>query len=116
MAGMRRFRAGDSAAKPWRDDPTTMIQACVTDATSTTMACGYLDLTKTVVKSTIDFDEVIVVLGGQFRSRSGGQTHDCKPGDVLWIPAHTSFTLETDSAARLFWAKYPAKTAVPPKD
>ncbi|MGE0094679.1 MAG: AraC family ligand binding domain-containing protein [Alphaproteobacteria bacterium] len=115
MSGMKRFRAGDSAAKPWRDDPTTMIQACVTDATSTTMACGYLDLTKTAVKSTIDFDEIIVVLTGQFRSRSDGQTHDCRPGDILWIPANTAFTLETDSEARLFWAKYPAKTAVPPK-
>lgn len=112
---MKRFRAGDTAPKAWRDDSTTMIQACVTDATSTTMACGYLTLTKTSVKSTIDFDEIIVVLGGQFRSKSGGETHECKPGDILWIPAHTSFTLETDSGAQLFWAKYPAKTVVPPK-
>lgn len=115
MAGMQRFRAGEGASFAWRDDPTTMIQPCVTDAISKTMACGYLDLTETAVKSTIDFDEIIVVLEGQFRSRSDGTTHDCRPGDVLWIPAGTAFTLETDSAARLFWAKYPAKTAVPPK-
>ena len=115
MPGIQQFRAGEGKAFAWRDDPTTMIQPCVTDATSKSMACGYLNLTKTVVKSTIDFDEIIVVLDGQFRSRSDGKTHECRPGDILWIPANTAFTLETDSEARLFWAKYPAKTNVPPK-
>ncbi len=111
---MRHYPLKDAKPFPWRDDKTTMITPCVTDQISSTLACGYLELSKTAVRSTIDFDEVIVVLSGQFRSRSGDVTFDCAPGDILWIPAGNSFSLETDSKAMLFWAKYPAKTRTPP--
>ena len=114
MGQVRRFSPGDGQPFAWRDDPTTMITRTVDETTSDTMGCGYLRMTRTQVRSTIDFDEVMVVLSGQFRSTSGGVTHDCGPGDMLWIPADTSFTMETDSEALLFYAKYPAKTATPP--
>jgi ethanolamine utilization protein EutQ (cupin superfamily) len=111
---MRHYALKDAKPFPWRGDETTMITPCVTDQISSTLGCGYLKLTRTAVRSTIDFDEVIVVLGGHFRSQSADGTFDCAPGDTLWIPAGSSFTLETDSEAILFWAKYPAKTRTPP--
>ncbi len=114
MGKVLRFQKGDGDPFPWRDDPTTMITRCIDETNSETMACGYLSVTKTAVQSTIDFDEIIVVLDGHFRSRCADETHECAAGDILWIPADTTFTLESDSGASLFFAKYPAKTAVPP--
>ena len=114
MGKVLRFQRGDGDPFAWRDDPTTMITRCIDETNSETMGCGYLAVTETAVQSTIDFDEIIVVLVGQFRSRCGDETHECGPGDILWIPANTTFTLESDSTASLFYAKYPAKTAVPP--
>jgi ethanolamine utilization protein EutQ (cupin superfamily) len=114
MGKILRFQKSGGEPFAWRDDPTTMITPCIDETKSKTMACGYLAVTETAVQSTIDFDEIIVVLAGQFRSRCGDETHECGPGDILWIPANTTFTLESDSTASLFYAKYPAKTAVPP--
>jgi ethanolamine utilization protein EutQ len=113
---MKLFTSLDSSYRSWRDDPSTLIAPCVTAEISNTLACGYLQLRNTSVKSTIDFDEIIVLINGEFRSRSNDIVYDCKIGDILWIPAGSSFTLESESDALLFWAKYPAITKTPPKD
>ena len=113
---MKLYHLSETSYFPWRDDPSTLIAPCVTAEISNTIACGYLQLRNTSVKSTIDFDEIILPLSGQFRSQSNGRIHDCKIGDILWIPAGSSFTLETDSDALLFWVKYPAITKTPPKE
>ncbi|MDA0702622.1 MAG: AraC family ligand binding domain-containing protein [Proteobacteria bacterium] len=114
MGKVLRYRQGEGKAFAWRDDPTTMITRTVDETVSETMGCGYLKMTETKVQSTIDFDEIIVVLAGHYRTRSGDDTYECGPGDTIWIPANTTFTMETDSEAQLFYAKYPAKTATPP--
>ncbi len=114
MGKVLRFQTGDGEAAPWRGDPTSMITRCIDETNSETMGCGYLTMSKTAQRSTIDFDEIMILLDGHFRSRCGEETHECAPGDMLWIPADTTFTLECDSAATLIYIKYPAKTAVPP--
>lgn len=52
------------------------------------------------------------MLEGQFRSTCEGEVFNCRPGDVLWIPANTSFTLETDTKARIFYVRYPMDPAI----
>lgn len=106
------LKAGQTGWEAWKGVAGTRIARLVGTKLSKTIGAGILEIEKNAIPSTIDYDEIIVVLEGQFRSKSQGEVFNCSPGDVLWIPANTSFTLETDSKARIFYARYPMDPAV----
>lgn len=112
MSKVRLLKAGQTGWEAWKGVAGTRIARLVGTKLSKTIGAGILEIEKNAIPSTIDYDEIIVVLEGQFRSKSQGEVFNCSPGDVLWIPANTSFTLETDSKARIFYARYPMDPAV----
>ena len=116
MSGVRMLRAGDAPPEDWKGEPGTKLWRLIGAKLSTTMGAGILELERTAIPSTIDYDEICVVLDGQFRSRSGDQVFDMGPGDVLWVPANSTFTLETDSRATIFFARVPLDPSVPGLD
>jgi len=107
MTKMRHFKAGTGAWGRWKDEPGTRIARLVGTKLSKTIGAGVLELERAAVPSSIDFDEIIVVLEGPFVSRSNGEVFTCGPGDVLWIPKGTSFTLESTSKAKVCYIRYP---------
>jgi len=114
MNDAKHFSAEGGEPFVWRDDPTTMLTRCLDETSSKSIGCGYLRLEPTKTESEIDFDELIIVLSGDFRSTCRGLTFNCKPGDMLWIPANNTFTLESETGALLVYVKYPAATVPPP--
>ena len=107
MAGVRCFKVGEGPSEVWKGETGSKVYRLVGSNLSQAMGAGILELERTAIPSTIDFDEVCVVLAGQFRSRAGEETFEMGPGDVLWVPAGSTFTLETDSTARIFYARVP---------
>ena len=114
MGKVRHFQSDGGEPFVWRDDPTTILTRCLDETSSDSLGCGYLRLEPTKTESTIDFDELVIVLSGDFRSSCNGQTFDCKPGDMVWIPANNTFTLESENGALLVYVKYPAATVPTP--
>lgn len=111
MGDVRMFKSGEGEWEYWKGVAGTRIARLIGTRLSKTIGAGILEIEKNTIPSTIDYDEIIVVLEGQFRSKSGGKTHEMGPGDILWIPANTTFTLETDSRAKLFYVRYPMDPA-----
>jgi len=107
MAGMKFFGKGEGAWQPWRGLEGTRIRRLVGAAASETLGAGIMTMEKQTIASKNDFDEVIVVLDGQYRSRSEGKEYEAQPGDVFWVPAGTAFELETPTTATVFYARYP---------
>ena len=112
MSKMRLLRAGQTGWDAWKGVAGARIARLVGTKLPKTIGAGILAIPKNPTPPTIDYDEIIVVLEGQFRSTCKGEVFNCSPGDVLWIPANTSFTLETDSKARIFYARYPMDPAI----
>lgn len=107
MSGLKFLRSGEGEWTPWRGLKGTRIRRLVGTKASRTIGAGILTMEKQTITSKNDFDEIIVVLEGHYRSRSEGKTYEAKPGDVFWAPAGTAFSLETDSTATVFYARYP---------
>jgi len=74
---------------------------------SKTMGAGIATFDGCSIEWTVLYDEVIVVLEGNFRLVVGKETHSCTPGDVIWIPENTPIKYEGDKA-KVFYALDPA--------
>ncbi len=107
MSGLKFFRKGEGEWKPWRGLEGTRIRRLVGTKASQTIGAGVMTMEKQTIHSLNDFDEVIVVLDGHYRSRSEGKEYEAEPGDIFWAPAGTAFELETDTTATVFYARYP---------
>ncbi|PCJ61519.1 MAG: hypothetical protein COA65_00735 [Rhodospirillaceae bacterium] len=107
MSGMKFFCKGEGTWQAWRGLKGTRIRRLVGTRESETIGAGVLTMEKQTIVSSNDFDEVIVVLDGQYRSRSEGVEYEANPGDVFWVPAGTEFELETETTATIFYARYP---------
>ena len=76
---------------------------------SHTMGAGIAVFDGCSIEWTVLYDEVIVVLEGNFRLRLGktyDETIEAKPGDVIWLPEHTPLRYEGEGA-KVFYALYP---------
>ena len=78
----------------------------VTEEISKTLGAGLASFDECSVEWTVTYDEVVVVLEGEFRLRLGDRLIVAKPGDVMWIPANTSFRYEGTKAV-ICYAVYP---------
>lgn len=74
---------------------------------SKTMGGGFVAFEACSIPWTLLYDEVICVIEGRFRLRSGDETFECDPGDVIWIPENTPVTYEADERSVIFYALYP---------
>jgi len=67
------------------------------------------------IEWTMGVDEVVVVLDGLLRVRTGegyNKVIEAKPGDVVWMPKGTKMKYEGDKA-KMFYCLYPSSVNVP---
>lgn len=65
---------------------------------SKTMGVGVAKFDDCSIEWTVLYDEVIVVLEGEFRLRLPDRVVDGRPGDVIWIPENTPLRYEGKKA------------------
>lgn len=76
---------------------------------SRSMGAGVAIFDGCSIEWTVLYDEVIVVLEGNFRLRLGedfAETLEAGPGDVIWLPENTPLRYEGDGA-KVFYALHP---------
>src|SRR6266404_4062518 len=61
---------------------------------STTMGVGLAKFDECSIEWTVLYDEMIVVLEGEFRLRLPDRLIVAAPGDIIWIPEHTPLRYE----------------------
>ncbi len=75
---------------------------------------GFVRLTKARIPWTIKYDEVLFVIIGTLRVRTGGRTLELGPHDSIFLPAGTELVYEADDAL-VTYAIQPASAArMPP--
>lgn len=95
-----RFEYGDQAQA---------AHLCGTDDGSK-LGAGLVRLTKAAIPWTIKYDEIILVLEGEFTVRTKDAVLSASAMDSIWLPAGTELIYEADEAL-LFYAIQPADWA-----
>ncbi|MDB9934020.1 AraC family ligand binding domain-containing protein, partial [Candidatus Thioglobus sp.] len=72
------------------------IKPFVTSAVSDTMCGGLNFLNQVSVPWELTCDEIIYCMEGTFRLTCDGDSYNCNPGDVLYIPKDNSIAYECD--------------------
>lgn len=104
---IKLFRAAEMPFEPYGSDPgLAQIARLVGGELSDTMGAGVATFDGCSIEWTIRYDELIVVLEGEFRLRIHQENYDMRPGDVIWLPKDTPLFYE-GKAARVFYALYP---------
>lgn len=107
MTEIVHFKAAERIFDAFGDDAAkASICRLVGPEISTSMGAGVARFDGCSISWTVLYDEVIVTLAGRFRLRVGETVHDCAPGDVLWVPAHTPLHYEGEGAT-VFYALSP---------
>jgi ethanolamine utilization protein EutQ len=104
MAGVVQFNAAGRSFEAYGEGG--QIARLVGPEISSSMGAGVARFDGCSIAWTVLYDELIVTLEGRFRLRVGETVHDCAPGDVLWIPAHTPLHYEGEGAT-VFYALSP---------
>jgi ethanolamine utilization protein EutQ len=90
----------------------TTIARVVNAANSKHMGAGLEILERISLRWTVTYDEVLFIHEGRLTVRTGGETFDCTPGDIVWLPSGT--TLDYDASGgrcAYFYALYPVDWA-----
>ncbi len=107
MSEVRVFKASDRAFEPYGGPPgKATIARLIGPEISHSMGAGVATFDDCSVAWTVLYDEVIVVLEGAFRLRTGNVAHDMAPGDVIWLPENTELAYE-GKGAKVFYALSP---------
>lgn len=73
---------------------------------SKTMGAGVAYFDEAFISWTVLYDELIVVIEGEFVLVVGNETINAKAGDVIWIPEKSSLVY-SGKKAKVFYALYP---------
>lgn len=89
------------------EDGGAWIARLVGRSNSNSVGGGLVRYERVTVDWDLPFDEVITVLEGQMRVRSGGRTFDLSTGSPVWFPARTPLTYEVSDRVVVSYAIYP---------
>jgi len=110
MTEPRHFKRGAMTFETYGGPPgAATIARLVTPEMSQSMGAGVATFDGCSIEWTVLYDEVIVVLDGRFRLRTGEgykRTIEAGPGDVIWLPENTPLKYEGDKAT-VFYALHP---------
>lgn len=107
MSDVVILKRADRVFETYGDDPAkAMISKLVGPELSSTMGAGVARFNGANIEWTVLYDELIVTLEGQFRIEVGEKIFEAGPGDILWIPKHTSLVYQ-GIAATVFYVLYP---------
>ncbi len=78
----------------------------------TELGSGWGRLTNARIPWTISYDEVLTVFEGELRLHAGGEVHELRARDCIWLPAGTELVYEAESAL-IYFAIHPSNWAEP---
>lgn len=104
-AGVKLFRKSDQDLTP--GDTGAAVQGLVNTSFSKRLGAGIGVFRDCAMKWTVTYDEVLFILEGKLRLRTGEGTFHAGPGDTLWIPEGTSLVYEADAPVTFFYAVAP---------
>ena len=108
----RVFRAADRKLIPAvTPTGTTSIAREINASLSRSMGAGIEYLEDTVIDWTVTYDEVLFIHEGRLTIESGGERHDCGPGDIVWLPEGTALKYVARERVGYFYALYPVDWA-----
>ena len=58
---------------------------------------GFARMTNAKIPWTITYDEILLIVSGVLRVRTGGKVLEAGPGDSIWLPAGTELVYECES-------------------
>lgn len=93
------FGGAENEGKAW-------LARVVDGGLSKTIGAGILHLNGCDISWTLRYDEVCVVLAGNFQLVVGDDTLSAGQGDIIWIPKNTKVSYRGE-AAEVFYALYP---------
>ncbi len=62
------------------------------------LGVGWVRLRNARIPWTIRYDEVLTLFEGELRLHTGGEVHELRPRDCIWLPAGTELVYEAKSA------------------
>jgi ethanolamine utilization protein EutQ len=90
----------------------TTVARTINAAFSEHMGGGLEILEGVSIRWTVSYDEILFIHEGRITIHSGGESFECAPGDIVWLPNGTS--LEYDARGgrcAYFYALYPVDWA-----
>jgi ethanolamine utilization protein EutQ len=110
--GPRVFRAGERTLQPAvTATGTTRIAREIHAGFSTHIGAGIEYLENVEIDWTVTYDEVLFIHEGRLTVEFSGESHDCGPGDIVWLPAGTRLKYIAREKAGYFYALYPVDWA-----
>ena len=110
MSEVKHFAASKMRFEAYGGPPgKASIARLVGPELSSSMGGGVATFDLCSIEWTVLYDELIVVLEGNFRLRLGGESNrtiEAGPGDVIWLPENTPLRYEGDGA-KVFYALSP---------
>lgn len=108
MSDVRHFQQSALQFQPYGGQPLERAALCrlIGPTDSQTMGAGLARFDGVSIEWTVLYDELIVVLEGNFRLRLADRLIDAAPGDVIWVPERTPLAYEGEKAC-VFYALYP---------
>lgn len=107
MTDVKHFASREMRFEPYGGPPgEARIARLVGPELSSSMGGGVATFDGCSIDWTVLYDELIVVLEGNFRLRLGERTIEAGPGDVIWLPEGTPLRYEGDGA-KVFYALSP---------
>ncbi|MEM9278824.1 MAG: cupin domain-containing protein [Pseudomonadota bacterium] len=85
------------------------VEVCGTDDL-TELGTGFARMTNAEIPWTVKYDEIILVIEGEFSVETGEGTITAGPKDSIWLPKGTKLTYRAESAL-VFYAIHPANWA-----
>ena len=108
----RVFRAADRVLQPAvTETGTTRIAREIGASTSRHMGAGLEVLENVVIDWTVTYDEVLFIHSGRLTVEFNGESHDCLPGDIVWLPEGTHLRYIAQEEAAYFYALFPVDWA-----
>lgn len=90
---------------------TTSIAREINAGFSSHIGAGIEYLEDVTIDWTVTYDEVLFIHEGNLTVESEGERHECRPGDIVWLPNGTALRYIAKEKVSYFYALYPVDWA-----
>lgn len=115
QTGFMLIKGNSVAMEPFndgrRDHPGVTCKEVTTQQESPNITGGFMEFDHSELTWTLTYDELDYVIDGTLEFTVNGKKYTGNPGDVFFIPAHTTVTFSTPNKTRFFFVTYPANWA-----
>ncbi len=90
---------------------STSIARVISSKDSSSIGAGVEYLEHVTIDWTVTYDEVLFIVEGVLTVEFEGESYDCFPGDIVWLPNGTRLRYIARERAGYFYALYPVDWA-----